>query len=296
MQSLGRNSPLRRDPAPSRWAYRMQRLWLTPLFRMLFRVGVPVVLLAGSAGLVLHDQGRRDALSRGFVDLRGQFEARPEFRVAMLAIEGASPDLSDAVRAKLAVKLPQSSFDLDLFALRLKAEELDAVASAELRVRSGGVLQVVLQERQPVLVWRQADRLELLDATGHRVASLEARADRADLPLIAGEGANLATDQALAILGETGPIADRVRGLVRVGNRRWDLVLDREQRIMLPTDAPVAALERLLALDQADNLLARDIVVIDLRNNQRPVLRLTPFALNEARRASGIIETSENDL
>ena len=64
MQSLGRNLPLRRDPAPSRWSYRMQRLWLTPLFRMLFRVGVPVVLLAGSAGLVLHDQGRRDAGER----------------------------------------------------------------------------------------------------------------------------------------------------------------------------------------------------------------------------------------
>ena len=32
MQSLGRAVPLRRDPAPSRWAYRMQRLWLTPLF------------------------------------------------------------------------------------------------------------------------------------------------------------------------------------------------------------------------------------------------------------------------
>lgn len=296
MQSLGRQTSLRRDPAPSRWAYRMQRLWLTPLFRTLFRVGLPAVVLAGALGLVLHDQGRREALSRGLADMQAQFEARPEFRVGMLAIEGASPDLSDAVRAKLAVKLPQSSFDLDLFALRLKAEELDAVASAELRVRSGGVLQVVLQEREPVLVWRQADRLELLDATGHRVASLSSRADRADLPLIAGDGADLVTDQALAILGEIGPIADRVRGLVRVGNRRWDLVLDRDQRIMLPTDAPVAALERLLALDQADNLLARDILVIDLRNDQRPVLRLAPFAFGEARRASGIIETSENDL
>ena len=132
MQSLGRNLPLRRDPAPSRWSYRMQRLWLTPLFRMLFRVGVPVVLLAGSAGLVLHDQGRRDALSRGFADLRGQFEARPEFRVAMLAIEGASPDLSDAVRAKLAVKLPQSSFDIDLEAARARIQELDAIARADL--------------------------------------------------------------------------------------------------------------------------------------------------------------------
>ena len=34
MQSLGRAPlrplPVRRDPAPTRWQYRMQRLWLTP--------------------------------------------------------------------------------------------------------------------------------------------------------------------------------------------------------------------------------------------------------------------------
>jgi cell division protein FtsQ len=32
---------LRRDPAPSRLTYRVQRLWLTPLFRALLRSGCP---------------------------------------------------------------------------------------------------------------------------------------------------------------------------------------------------------------------------------------------------------------
>ena len=32
--------PMRRDPAPSRWAYRMQRVMLTPYLRALFRVVV----------------------------------------------------------------------------------------------------------------------------------------------------------------------------------------------------------------------------------------------------------------
>ena len=52
MQSLGR-SPFRRDPAPSRWDYKMQRLWLTPLFRVAFRVGLPAFAVALVAGLVL---------------------------------------------------------------------------------------------------------------------------------------------------------------------------------------------------------------------------------------------------
>ena len=291
-----RPHPIRRDPAPSRWAYRMQRLWLTPVFRVVFRLGLPLAVIGAVAGLVFYDAGRRDALMQSAADLRSQFEARPEFRVSYLSIDGASPDLADAVRSKLALKLPKSSFDLDLDALRLAAQELDAVASAELRVRTGGVLQVVLTEREPAMIWRRGDRLELLDALGHRVAGLAARADRADLPLVLGEGANTAAPEALALLDAAGPLMPRLRGLVRMGERRWDIVLDRDQRILLPTANPVGALERLLALDQAKDLLARDILSIDLRSEQRPALRLAPFALNEARRAAGLIPMTESDL
>ena len=300
MQSLGRaparNTATRRDPSPSRWAYRMQRLWLTPVFRVLVRFGLPVLVIGAVSGLVFYDDGRRAALAQSFAGLQEKFQQRPEFRVSYVSIDGASPDLADAVRAKLGLKLPQSSFDLDLDALQVKAEELDAVQEAQLRVRSGGVLQVVLTEREPALIWRNDDRLVLLDATGHRVAGLAARADRADLPLVAGDGADGATPEALALLDAAGPIAARLRGLVRMGDRRWDIVLDRDQRIQLPAENPVAALERLLALDQAEKLLDRDILAIDLRNEQRPVLRLAPFALGELRQAQGLTTTTGNDL
>ena len=297
MPSLGRHAPpVRRDPAPSRWAYRMQRLWLTPFFRVLFRVGLPVAVVAAVGTLVFYDAHRRDSMMQSLAELRSQFEARPEFRVSFLSIDGASPDLAGAVRSKLKLKLPQSSFDLDLDALRLAAQDLDAVASAELRLRSGGVLQVLLTEREPALVWRLGDRLELMDASGHRVAGLASRSDRADLPLVLGIGANKAATEALALLDAAGSLMPRLRGLVRMGERRWDIVLDRDQRIMLPATNPIAALERLLALNAAENLLARDILSIDLRSEQRPALRLAPFALNEARRSAGLIPIAENDL
>lgn len=296
MQSLGRALPLRRDPAPTRWQYRMQRLWLTPYFRILARTGAPVLVVGLIALAVLHDDARRVAIWQAATDLRNKFEDRPEFRVGLLSIEGASADLADAVRARLALRLPQSSFDLDLDALRGRIEELDAVASAELRVRSGGVLQVVLTERDPVAVWRTTAGLQLLDGTGHRVAGLAAREDRGDLPLVAGDGADLAMAEALAIFDAATPVTWRVRGLVRVGARRWDLMLDRNLRILLPADYPVAALEGLLQREEAARLLDRDLAAIDLRNPDRPVLRLATFALNELRRAQGLTTTTENDL
>lgn len=282
------DGPVRRDPAPTRWQYRMQRLWLTPYFRVMARVGLPVFLIAAAVGLYAGDEGRRTALVGSFTELKEKFQNRPEFMVKLVSVDGASPELAEAIRGRLGLKLPLSSFDIDLAAVQARVEELDAVAQAELRVRSGGVLQVQITERMPVVLWRVGDRLEMLDEAGHRVAGLAARTDRPDLPLIAGEGADLATGEALELFAAAQPILPRVRGLVRMGERRWDLILDRNQRILLPEKDAVAAMERLIALDRAEDLLARDVLSVDLRNDKRPTLRLAPFALNEHRKAMGI--------
>lgn len=289
-------APGRRDPAPSRAAYRMQRLWLTPLFRALMRVGLPAFVLALAAGVYLADDGRRAAIGQGWADLRASVEERPEFMVTLMAVDGASPALADAVREMAGVTLPQSSFTLDLPAIRARIATLDAVAGVELRVRSGGVLQVTVTERVPVAIWRTPEGLNLLDEGGKRVAMILARADRADLPVLAGEGANAAVPEALALVAAAGPLTQRVRGLVRMGKRRWDIVLDRDQRILLPVAEPVRALERLLALDKAEGLLARDLTAIDLRIQSRPTLRLAPDALTSLRRAQGIIPPEESEL
>ena len=287
--------PTRRDPAPSKWAYRAQRLMLTPFVRAFLRTGLPLAALLTGVTVHLSDEGRRAALVASLTELREEFEARPEFRVSLARVEGASPELAEAVRARLDLTLPMSSFDIDLDAARERVEELDAVKRAELRVRSGGILQVVITERVPVAIWRTEIGLTLVDEDGHRVAGLLSRNDRPDLPVIAGEGADLATPEALALFDAAGPLATRIRGLVRMGERRWDVVLDRNQRILLPAQNPVQALERLLALDQVQDVMNRDILTVDLRSDHRPTLRLSPNALAELRRAQGI-ETVENEL
>lgn len=280
---------LKRDPAPSRWAYRMHRMWMTPYFRVLMRKGLPTFVVVVTLGMYFANEARQAAIVNGLVGLRTQFEQRPEFRVGLISVEGASLDLAEAIRANMGIQLPQSSFDLDLDAARARIESLDAVASAVLRVRSGGILHVQITERVPVIVWRTGDAIEMLDATGHRVAGLGARSDRPDLPLIAGIGAEKSADEALAVYAAATPILHRVRGLVRMGERRWDIMLDREQRIMLPASNPVQAVERLIALDQVQDLLARDILTVDLRNEHRPVLRLSPFALEALRLGRGMV-------
>ena len=273
-QRSARGSGERRDPAPSRAAYRMERLWLTPMFRRFMRYGLPVLLVTAVAGGYLASDARRDRIAATFASLRQQVENRPEFMVTHMAIDGASGPVDSAIRQLATVPLPASSFQLDLQAMRGEIEKIDAVERVTLRVKSGGVLAVAVTERKPAILMRVGDRLEMLDATGHRVATLLDRSKRPDLPVIAGEGAEGVVPEALAILAAAQPVLPRVRGLVRMGDRRWDLVLDRDQTIMLPEAGAVEAMERAMAIDAAEEMLARDVAALDLRNADRPTLRL----------------------
>ncbi len=90
-----------------------------------------------------------------------------------------------------------------------------------------------------------------------------------------------AVAEALAILAVTDTMTGRLRGLRRMGERRWDILLDRGQVIMLPETDPVTAVRRVLALDVAQDLLERDVVAVDFRNPRRPVLRLSGAAMDD---------------
>ena len=222
----------RLDPAPSRWSYRMQRLMLTPLYRNLLRIGLPFAIAFGSVTLYMSDDQRRETLVQGVVDLREQFQTRPEFMVNLLAIDGASSSVAEDI--------------LDV-------------------------------------LWRTAQGLDVLDASGAVIAPATSREAHAALPLIAGEGADRHVNEALDLVRAAGPLGARMRGLVRVGDRRWDVVLDREQRIQLPEEGPVQALERVIAMGQVHEMLERDLSVVDMRLSQRPTIRMNAAAVEQWR-------------
>ncbi len=269
----------RPDPAPSRLTYRAQRLWLTPFFRAFLRIGFPAFVVIAALLWYAADEQKVQALMDQVAEIRREIEDRPEFRINVLSIEGASPAVTEEVRATLALNLPMSSFDLDLTELRSRVEALPAVASASVRNAGGGSLSVDVTERVPALIWQSRAGTALIDAEGHFIASLSMRQPDAPLPMIAGEAADRAVDEALVLFAAARPLGDRLLGLVRMGERRWDVILRDGPRILLPAEAPRAALDRVLLLHELQEILDRDLVRIDLRNPGQMTVQLTPDAM-----------------
>lgn len=276
----------RRDPAPSKWGYRYQRLMLTPGFRKLLRVGLPTLVIGGLVAGWIAREPNRQMVADAYADMKSQIQQRDEFMVNLMAVDGADETLSGDIRTVLPVEFPISSFDLDLEEMRQTVAALPAVAEASLRVRPGGILQVNVTQRQPVAVFRGPDGLKLIDRDGVLIQSIIARADRPDLPLITGDGAREALEEGLAIYAVAGPLSAKMRGVVRMGERRWDVVLDSGQRVLLPTHDPVMAFERVVALNEAQELLERDVAVVDMRHPDRPTIRMNEQAVANLRQTS----------
>lgn len=269
----------RKGPGPSKLTYRLSRAWAKPILRNATLVYLPLIALAIAGWRVAADDGWRGMIEARIVSVVEQIAARPEFAVRGVAVFGGSDDLQADVRRALDIQPGMSSLKLDVEELRLRVEALGAVETATVQFDPQGTLRITVVERIAVVLFRRTDGgLVMLDKNGVEIGPAERRADHPELPVIRGPGAQDRVGEVIALLGGAPGIVPRLRALIRVGERRWNLELDRGMTIKLPETGGVEALSRIMALHYGEELLDRDIEVIDMRLPERPALRMKPEA------------------
>lgn len=270
---------VKRSPGPSKLSYRLSRSWAKPMLRNAALVYLPLVALAIAGWRVAADDQWRSLIETKIVDLTEQVAARPEFAVRGVAVAGGSDDLRAEVRRVLDILPGTSSLKLNVEEMRYRVEALGAVESATVQFDPQGIVRVAVVERVAAVLFRYPGKaLVMLDKGGVEIGPAGPRADYPDLPVILGKGAPDRVGEVLGLIGAAPEIVPRLRAFVRVGERRWDVVLDRDMLIKLPQSGSVEALSRIMALHYGEELLDRDIAVIDMRLPDRPALRMMPEA------------------
>ena len=169
---------------------------------------------------------------------------------------------------------PISSFDLDLAELHEQILSLPPVKIAEAHIKGGGILHIKVGEKTPSLLLKKETVFHVLSEHGEYIRSIASREHFSDLPVITGEGAENAASQATAIFKSIYMNLDQVRGLVFVGQRRWNIIMKSGQVIMLPENNPEQAIQKILLLDKTEQILSRQIAVFDFRLPSRITLRV----------------------
>ena len=271
MQSINLKASLNpdNDPAPSRLTYRLQRLWLTRSFRVIVKIGIPLSFFLIIFTLILSDQKIPYQLKTYFLRTADTLADRPELSVKLISIQNVSKSLKKTIRDTIPINLPVSGLDLNLKNIRESIEGLEAVKSVDVRVVAGGILKVDVVERLPKFVWRNFDGLFLIDDEGAIVRKIQNRVERSDLIFLTGVGASIRVREVIKLLDLMKHIEGRIVAFSRISEDRWNIILDQSQMILLPSESPELAVRKFLILNEAQDILNRDISRIDLRNQKR---------------------------
>jgi cell division septal protein FtsQ len=121
--------------------------------------------------------------------------ASPAFEFDDLRIEGATYTDTDAVQGIVEQARGENLFRLSTAPLAASLRQLPTVADARIGVGLPGTVTVMLQERQPVLVWKVGSQRYLVDRDGLIVGRLgdDAPPEAAQLPSVVDERARSAT-------------------------------------------------------------------------------------------------------
>jgi cell division protein FtsQ len=199
------------------------------------------------------------------------------FRISEVALAGEHEVSREDVLTLAGITGRSSLLFLDAREARTRLMTNPWIAEAAVLKLYPGRLRIGIKERKAFALWQQAGRVFLIAADG-TVLEPYVPARFAALPLVVGAGAERAAEEFIALIARYPDIAKLVESSVLVAERRWNLHLKGGLEVLLPETEPAHALQTLVDLDRAKKLLARDIVAVDLRLNDRVTVRLSDAA------------------
>jgi cell division protein FtsQ len=197
------------------------------------------------------------------------------WRLEELTVEGRVNTAADDILAALDVERGTPILSIDVAEAREALESLPWVKRAQVERQLPNAVHVVIDERKPYALWQRGARYTLVDSEGHAIVDVPGQV--ADLPLIVGADAPQHAAALFKTLETDPDLLKRVRGAVRIGERRWNLHFDSFETgiaVRLPEGDAAAAWARLADMQRKHNILERDLAVIDLRLPDRLIVQL----------------------
>ncbi|OHC73368.1 MAG: hypothetical protein A3H92_11865 [Rhodospirillales bacterium RIFCSPLOWO2_02_FULL_58_16] len=197
------------------------------------------------------------------------------FTVREILVMGRSQttrlDLLDAIHIDRGD--PILTFDLN--AARQRVESLPWVHSATIERMLPDIVFVTVAERKPFALWQNKGQFALIDSEGKVI--INEGVDRfSDLFQVVGDDAPAHAAKLLEMLATQPELLTEAKAAVRVGGRRWNILMNNGINVHLPEDNAENAWARLAEYERANQVLDRDIKVLDLRIPDRLIVRKTP--------------------
>ncbi len=158
-----------------------------------------------------------------------------------------------------------------------RLEDIAWIRTASIQKFYPGTLSVQIKEQVPYALWQRGALTSVITKKGEVITD-EVDGRYANLLRVVNHGAQLRVGEIMGELEKFPGIRARVRAAKLRSERRWDLAMENGITVRLPEFGVGDALAELKELDDQGGLLSRDIVSVDLRLQDRVVVRLSDEA------------------
>jgi len=233
-----------------------------------------VVIAAGAGGATwIWQSGILGAAAERIEQAATAASVSAGFRIAAVNVVGRNATAREALRQAVGLDRGDPILFFDAEAARQRIERIPMVKSAAVHRQLPDTVLIEIVERVPVARWQIEGRTVLVDRDGKVLSGYEAEGF-ADLKRIVGAGAATRVGDLFDMLGAEPALYARVKDIVRVRDRRWDISFENGVIVMLPEEGAAEAWRKLAALEREKGLLGRAIVAVDMRLPEKLVVRM----------------------
>ena len=194
------------------------------------------------------------------------------FALREIRVEGRGETAVADILSAVSANRGDPILGIDIDAVRQRLEDLPWIESASVERRFPDQLIVSVTEAEPMALWQRSQKLYLVSRDGAVIET--ANLGRyAKLLIIVGEDAPKKAQDLFDILAQEPDLRSHVTAAVLVGKRRWNIRMDNDVDVKLPEDGALGAWRHFADLNRQDNLLDKDVTVVDLRQPDRVVVR-----------------------
>ncbi|ETS13281.1 cell division protein FtsQ/DivIB [Bartonella quintana] len=206
------------------------------------------------------------------------------FVVTDIDMSGNKRVVQQEILRILGLDAAPSIFTFDVDKARSLLEQQAWIQLANVQKIYPNLVRISVVEREPYAIWQHDGMMDIVDSTGRVIVPFQ-RGVVQGLPLVVGQGAQNAAKGFIQALSKYPQLFDHVRAYVRVGDRRWDLILDNGVRVMLPEKGVFERLNSFIESGIVQDLFSRDVLRVDLRLSDRITVSLSDEALERHRAA-----------
>ena len=173
-----------------------------------------------------------------------------------------------AIQTVAAAGLGAKTNSLNIDSLNRRISEVPTVQYSATRRMPNGTLRIKVQLYNAVAQWTDGVAFYPLSDDGTIV---QTPVDTRDTTAIVFRGTlpNSISD----ITAAARTMSDQINYMEWIENRRWNIITTSGITIMLPENDPIAAIRGLNSLNEKQNILAKDINTIDMRDSARILVK-----------------------